>query len=122
MGKSEEDAVFDLWKVQYHIEKFFRKMGWALWATPQIHLRLSEELGELAREVSHKYGPKKKKKGEKPSSIKEEAGDLFYTLLCLANKEGFMLGEALMETLEKYRKRDKGRTFSSGRYRGFKKE
>ena len=43
--------------------------------------RLTEELGELSREVQHVYGMKKKKSSEAIHSLEEETGDLL--LLCL---------------------------------------
>lgn len=38
--------------------------------------RLTEELGELAREVNHQYGEKPKKSSETEKAIEEELGDL----------------------------------------------
>ena len=71
--------------------------------------RLTEELGELAREVSHTYGPKPKKPGEAPGSVSEELGDLFFVLVCFANAVHVDLSEALDTVLEKYAVRDAGR-------------
>jgi NTP pyrophosphatase (non-canonical NTP hydrolase) len=71
--------------------------------------RLTEELGELAREVSHSYGPKPKKPSEAPGSVSEELGDLFFVLLCFANALDVDLTKALTHVLEKYAVRDAGR-------------
>jgi NTP pyrophosphatase (non-canonical NTP hydrolase) len=71
--------------------------------------RLSEEVGELAREVSHLYGLKKKKTSEEAGSAQNELGDILFVLACLANQMGLSLEEALGQTFEKYNVRDAGR-------------
>ncbi len=72
-------------------------------------VRLSEEVGELAREVTHLHGHKKKKESEAPSSALEEIGDVLFVVTCLANQLGLSLEDALRQTLEKYNVRDANR-------------
>ena len=43
--------------------------------------RLTEELGELAREVNHYYGEKPKKNTEKETYNEEELAVIYYLLL-----------------------------------------
>ncbi len=43
----------------------------------ELLARLTEELGELSREVQDVYGQKKKKSTEDTNSIEEELGDFF---------------------------------------------
>jgi NTP pyrophosphatase (non-canonical NTP hydrolase) len=71
--------------------------------------RLTEEVGELARELSHTHGHKKKKAGEAPSSALEEIGDILFVVACLANQLGLSLEDAMKLTLEKYQVRDANR-------------
>lgn len=71
--------------------------------------RLTEELGELAREINHYYGEKPKKLAEKPRSLEEETGDLFFVLISLANSLDIDLGEALDSVLGKFNTRDEHR-------------
>lgn len=47
--------------------------------------RLTEEVGELARAVSHQYGGKRPKPGENEGAIGEEISDAMFVLICLAN-------------------------------------
>ena len=47
--------------------------------------RLTEEVGELAREINHYYGEKQKKPTEEENSVKAELGDNLFVLLCIAN-------------------------------------
>ncbi|WP_449536726.1 nucleotide pyrophosphohydrolase [Ferdinandcohnia sp. Marseille-Q9671] len=71
--------------------------------------RLSEELGELAREVNHHYGEKPKKKSETEKSIAEESGDLLFVLICLANSLNIDLEDAHNTVMNKFNTRDKDR-------------
>lgn len=71
--------------------------------------RLTEELGELSREVQDVYGQKKKKSTEAKNSIEEELGDFFFVLVCFANAQGIRLDEALLNVLNKFETRDKDR-------------
>jgi NTP pyrophosphatase (non-canonical NTP hydrolase) len=63
------------------------------WLPLEILARLTEETGELAREVNHLYGPKKKKDSEPENSIGAEISDILFTLCCMANREGINLQE-----------------------------
>lgn len=71
--------------------------------------RLTEELGELSREVQHVYGQKKKKDTEDANSIAEELGDFFFVLVCFANAQGIRLDDTLLKVLQKFETRDKDR-------------
>lgn len=71
--------------------------------------RLTEEVGELAREINHTYGEKKKKDSEEANTIKAELGDNLFVLLCLANSMGIDMTESFNETMEKFNTRDKNR-------------
>lgn len=74
---------------------------------PLVNLaRLIEEVGELARLMNHRFGPKTKKAGEAEQELALELGDVLFVLLVIANEQGIDLGEALARTLEKYRARD----------------
>lgn len=71
--------------------------------------RLAEEVGELAREVSHQAGPKRKKPDEPAGSIAAELGDILFVVICLANAERIDLDDAFRRTMEKVTVRDAGR-------------
>jgi NTP pyrophosphatase (non-canonical NTP hydrolase) len=68
--------------------------------------RLTEELGELARAISHKEGFKKPKPGEGMESVEEELCDLLFVAFCLANQQQIDLDAAFEKAMAKYRKRD----------------
>lgn len=71
--------------------------------------RLTEETGELAREISHFHGEKTKKSSEKAGSIEEEVGDIIFVLACFANSLDFKLGEAFEQSIQKFEIRDENR-------------
>ncbi|MCM3599798.1 nucleotide pyrophosphohydrolase [Robertmurraya korlensis] len=71
--------------------------------------RMTEELGELAREVNHYYGEKPKKATEKENTIEEELGDMLFVLICFANSLNIDLEEAHNRVMEKFNTRDKNR-------------
>lgn len=71
--------------------------------------RMTEELGELAREVNHYYGEKPKKLSEDEKTIEEELGDLLFVITCFANSLNISLEEAHDRVMHKFNTRDKDR-------------
>ncbi|WP_088833393.1 nucleotide pyrophosphohydrolase [Paenibacillus tyrfis] len=71
--------------------------------------RMSEEVGELAREVNHRYGEKPKKATEEENSIELELGDILFITICFANSLGIDLTEAHDKVMHKFRTRDADR-------------
>lgn len=68
--------------------------------------RLSEEVGELAREVNHRFGEKTKKRGEAPGDLAMEMADILFVLICMANREGIDLQQAFDAMMTKVEHRD----------------
>ncbi len=71
--------------------------------------RLTEEMGELAREVNHYYGEKPKKTSEEEKTIEEELGDVLFVAICLANSLEIDLQTAHDQVMHKFQTRDKDR-------------
>ena len=77
---------------------------------PLVNLaRLTEEVGELARELNHRYGPKTKKPGEPEQDVALELADIVFVCVVLANQMGLDLQDAIERTLRKYEVRDADR-------------
>lgn len=72
-------------------------------------VRLTEEMGELAREVNHYYGEKPKKTTEIERSIEEELGDVLFVMICMANSLNIDLETAHNIVMNKFNTRDKDR-------------
>ena len=79
---------------------------------------LMEEVGELARIMSRKYGEQSFKAGEDASSLADEMADILFVLTCMANQTGVDLTDALNKNLEKKTKRDKDRHHSNKKISG----
>lgn len=70
---------------------------------------LTEEVGEVARIISRKYGEQSFKESDKDKALEEELADVLFVLICLANQTGINLTDAFRKNLEKKSKRDSGR-------------
>jgi NTP pyrophosphatase (non-canonical NTP hydrolase) len=74
---------------------------------PLVNLaRLTEEVGELAREMNHRFGPKTKKSDEPEGDVALELGDVLFVIVVLANQMEIDLDDAVRRTLTKYQVRD----------------
>lgn len=71
--------------------------------------RLAEEVGELAREVNHRFGQKTKKPDEPEGDMGMEMADILFVLICMANREGIDLDEAFARMMAKVETRDENR-------------
>lgn len=99
MGKltiEEAQQAVDQWIKTYGVRYFSELTNMAV---------LTEEVGELARVMSRKYGDQSFKAGE-PTDPADEMADVLWVLLCLANQTGVDLTEAFRKNLEKKTKRD----------------
>jgi len=70
---------------------------------------LTEEVGELARIISRKYGEQSFKANEAQADLGDEMADVLFVLICLANQTGVDLTSALERNLEKKSLRDGSR-------------
>ena len=70
---------------------------------------LMEEVGEVARIMSRKYGEQSFKKSDEAVDLGDEMADVLFVLICLANQTGIDLTDALEKNLAKKNIRDKDR-------------
>jgi NTP pyrophosphatase (non-canonical NTP hydrolase) len=100
MTLKDNQARIDAWISQFE-EGYFH---------PLTNLaRLTEEVGELAREVNHRFGQKTKKQGEPDGDLGMEMADILFVLICMANREEIDLQEAFDRMMAKVEARDEGR-------------
>jgi NTP pyrophosphatase (non-canonical NTP hydrolase) len=66
-------------------------------------------VGELAREINHRYGQKTKKPEEPDGNLAMELADILFVLICIANREGIDLQEAFDRMMDKVDTRDTSR-------------
>lgn len=67
---------------------------------------LMEEVGEVARIMSRKYGEQSFKAEEENADLGDELADVLFVLICLANQTGIDLTEAFSKNLQKKSQRD----------------
>jgi NTP pyrophosphatase (non-canonical NTP hydrolase) len=69
---------------------------------------LTEEVGEVARIISRKYGEQSFKESDK-HDLGQELADVLFVLICLANQTGVDLQNELTKNLERKAVRDHDR-------------
>lgn len=95
-------------EAQKRVEEWIKTYGVRYFSELTNMAVLTEEVGELARVMSRKYGDQSFKEGEEQDPA-EEMADVLWVLICLANQTGVDLTEALEKSFEKKTKRDKER-------------
>lgn len=70
---------------------------------------LTEEVGEVARIISRKYGEQSFKDSDKDKDLGDELADVLFVLICIANQTGVDLTTALQKNINKKTKRDADR-------------
>ena len=70
---------------------------------------LTEEVGEVARIISRKYGEQSFKDSDEEKDLADELADVMFVVICLANQTGIDLTEALKKNIEKKYSRDANR-------------
>ena len=70
---------------------------------------LTEEVGEVARIISRKYGEQSFKESDKTKELSDELADVLWVLICIANQTSVNLTDALKKNIEKKTERDKTR-------------
>ena len=96
-------------QTQKSVDKWISQFEEGYFPPHQLMTQLSEEVGEIAREVSHKHGLKKKKKGEPKGDLGKEIADAIFALVCPANSEGIDLDKKFAQIIKKFNSRDKKR-------------
>ena len=94
---------------QARVDAWISRFEEGYWPPLSNLARLTEEVGELAREMNHRFGHKKKRAEEPEQDLAIELADVLFVLIVIANEQGVDLEEALGRVLEKYRVRDSGR-------------
>ena len=103
--KEAQDMV-DGWIHTYGVRYFSELTNMAV---------LTEEVGELARVMSRKFGDQSFKKGENPDALQEELADVLWVLICIANQTGVDLTEALERSFKKKTERDATRHINNAK-------
>lgn len=68
--------------------------------------QLTEEVGEVARIISRRFGEQSEKDSDKKIDLGEELSDVLFVVLCLANQTGIDLDSSFNKKIEFKSKRD----------------
>lgn len=98
-----------LQSMQEEIDRYIQQFKVGYFSPLGQMARLTEEVGELAREINHHYGEKQKKADEVEKTVAEELADVFIVTLMMANSLDIDLSAAFEKNMEKFNKRDKFR-------------
>ena len=109
---SGHDAT--LAELQQRVHAWIAQFEEGYWPPLSMLARLTEEVGELARELNHHYGHKPKKGEEPEGDIALEIADIVFVLVCLCNSLDIDLDAAFRRVIEKYEHRDARRWTPKG--------
>jgi NTP pyrophosphatase (non-canonical NTP hydrolase) len=93
-------------ELQARVDAWIGQFQEGYWPPLANLARLVEEVGELSRELNHRFGPKKKKGGEGDGDLALELADIVFVLAAIANSLGVDLEDAMRRTMDKYAARD----------------
>lgn len=96
-------------EIQKRVDDYIGQFKEGYFSPLSMIARLTEEVGELAREVNHYYGEKPKKTTEKEKTIEEELGDVLFVIASFANSLEIDLSESFEQSMSKFETRDKER-------------
>jgi NTP pyrophosphatase (non-canonical NTP hydrolase) len=100
MEIKELQVQVDGWIKEYGVRYFNELTNMAI---------LTEEVGELARIISRRYGEQSEKESDKNKDLGDEMADVLWVLTCLANQTGVDLEKAVQKNFEKKTQRDHSR-------------
>ena len=98
---SESHSAFN--EIEKKIDKIIEKSG-GYWSPSWLLAAITEEIGEVSKELQLLEGLRPNKEGSK-TRLKEEIGDVLFTLICLARGTNVDIISALNDTIVKYGKR-----------------
>jgi NTP pyrophosphatase (non-canonical NTP hydrolase) len=97
MPLQEIQKIVDDWIKKYGVKYFNELTNTAI---------LMEEVGEVARIMSRRYGQQSEKETDKQKDLGDELADVLFVLTCIANQAGINLQDAFDKNMEKKTNRD----------------
>ena len=95
--------------LQKKVDKWIKNHG-VRYFDPMTNLaQLTEEVGEVARIISRKYGEQSPKTTDKKKDLAEELSDVLFVVICIANQTGCDLQKAFKNKLNLKAARDHDR-------------
>jgi NTP pyrophosphatase (non-canonical NTP hydrolase) len=101
--------MITLTEYQEQVDKWIKEVGVRYFNELTNTAILMEEVGEVARIMSRRYGEQSEKESDKNKDLGDELADVLFVVTCLANQTGINLEEAIQRNFEKKTSRDKDR-------------
>jgi NTP pyrophosphatase (non-canonical NTP hydrolase) len=95
-----KELQVDVWIKKYGVRYFNELTNMTI---------LTEEVGEVARVMSRRYGEQSEKESDKNKDLGDELADVLFVLTCIANQTGVDLEQAIQKNFEKKTQRDHSR-------------
>lgn len=105
-------------EAQERVDQWIQKHGVRYFSELTNMAILTEEVGEVARIISRKYGEQSFKESDKRKELADELSDVLWVLLCLANQTGVDLSVALEQNFVKKTNRDGKRHLQNEKLKG----
>jgi NTP pyrophosphatase (non-canonical NTP hydrolase) len=96
-------------EAQSKVDQWINTMGVRYFSELTNMAILTEEVGEVARLISRKYGDQSFKNQEEEKELSDELADVLWVLLCIANQTNVNLTTAFEKNLAKKTNRDEER-------------
>lgn len=103
------ESALTLQEAQDQVDQWIRTIGVRYFNELTNMAILTEEVGEVARLISRKYGEQSYKESDQDKDLGDEFADVLWVLICLANQTGINLTEAFQKNMAKKTQRDQNR-------------
>lgn len=99
----------EITRLQHLVDEWIKNIGVRYFDELTNMAILTEEVGEVARIISRRYGEQSEKESDKTKNLGEELSDVLFVTLCLANQTGTDLQAAFDKKMQVKTERDKAR-------------
>lgn len=96
----------EITRLQQQVDEWIQTVGVRYFNELTNMAMLTEEVGEVARIISRRYGEQSEKESDKTVDLGEELADVLFVTLCLANQTGTDLQKAFDKKMKLKTERD----------------
>jgi len=93
-------------ELQQRVDEWIKTIGVRYFSPLTNMAILTEEVGEVARIMSRRYGDQSEKPSDRDKDLGDELADVIWVVTCLANQTGVDLTAAIERNFEKKSTRD----------------
>lgn len=100
LDKNKLNSDMELKIIQKRVDDWISKHGLRYFDPLTNMAQLTEEVGEVARIISRRYGEQSEKESDKKVDLGEELSDVLFVVFCLANQTGIDLEKSFNKKLK----------------------